>query len=222
MATRAVHRRPPARRVRSATRKAHYSFPELEALWIAGGGNPRKAQLAAAIAMAESRGATAAKSANPSGGTNRGPWQVDDVSHPGTPDPTRDILGYTRAVVKISKNGTDWSQWQTFAEGTYKPFLTGEAPSKSLLEKLASGPLGDAAALIEKPLQPLEVIAQFFAGATELLLTPEGIRRFAKIIIGGTILLWSLNQLSKSVLNVNPAGSVKSAASKAATVAVLK
>jgi len=194
---------------RSATRKAQYSFPELQSLWIAAGGDPDKAEVAAAVAMAESRGRSRARSRNPSGGTNRGLWQIDDGSHE---DSTFDPLGNARAAVRISKNGEDWGAWEAFVKGRHKPFLVGKAPDKSLLEKLATGPVGDVGAAITKPLDPLVNLGKVAIGFGELFLTEAGWRQIAKVVIGGALLLWALNALSKSIFDVSPARGVRRAA----------
>lgn len=80
-------------------------------------------------------------------------------------------------------------------------------------------PIEDA---INKALDPMKAIGEFFVGLTELILTPEGWRRLAKIILGGAILLWALNQLSKSIFDVNPAGGAVKRASRAGTMIATK
>jgi hypothetical protein len=101
------------------------SKAQIASLWTANGGDPGKASLAAAIAMAESSGRIDATSSNPDGGTNVGLWQLD----------TRGVgAGYTvaqlqssptnaRVAVLGSANGTNWSEWQTYVQGTYRQFL---------------------------------------------------------------------------------------------------
>jgi len=93
---------------------------ELEALWIKAGGNPAVANLAAAIALAESGGRDINSPPNSNGTIDRGYWQINS-SHGS--QSTLDPLGNARAAVAISANGTNWSPWVTFQKGLYKPFL---------------------------------------------------------------------------------------------------
>jgi hypothetical protein len=107
-----------------------FSATHLERLWVAAGGNPNKARLAAAIALAESSGKVNASSHNPvSGGTNKGLWQIDAGSHP---DSTYNPLGNAKAAVRISKKGKDFSAWETYATGAYKKHLPSAAHPASL------------------------------------------------------------------------------------------
>lgn len=111
------------------------TYAQLEGLWITNGGSKAVAPLAAAIAMAESSGRTDVTSANPDGGINVGPWQLDTKGKG---------AGYTVAqlqnpatnaavAVKGSNNGTDWSAWATFASGAYKRFMSaGTTPDMSV------------------------------------------------------------------------------------------
>jgi len=241
-------RRPSPRR--SARREVHpewgrrFTFPELAAAWVGAGGPVSEAQEAAATALAESGGYE--KRPNSTGDGGMGPWQITPA------EPGSDTLrGNARQAVRkwkgayatARRNGLkgnaakQWAwnnQWVAHAKGAHKQYLTGEAPDKTLLESLATGPLGDAAnaageAVGKIPgVKPLVAVGELAAGLTELLLTPEGWRRVLKVVIGSVILLWALNQLSKAMLDVNPARGVRrvatktpvtSAASKAATAA---
>lgn len=101
------------------------SKAQISALWIANGGDPSKANVAAAVAMAESSGRTDATSSNPDGGTNVGLWQLDTrgVGAGYTTAQLQDSATNARVTVLGSANGTNWSAWQTYVEGTYKQFL---------------------------------------------------------------------------------------------------
>jgi hypothetical protein len=102
------------------------SLRQLEQLWIQAGGSRGRAKLAASVAAAESSGNPSARSHNPvSGGSNLGLWQIDSGSHNNA---TTDPLGNARAAVQISKDGRDWSQWETYVKGLNRPFLA-KAPS---------------------------------------------------------------------------------------------
>lgn len=105
-----------------------YSASQLEHLWIQAGGSPDKARVAAAIALAESSGRATVTSNNPDKGQNVGLWQIDTTNgYTNLTDP----LSNARAAVKLSRNGTNWSDWQTYTEGTYEKFLpSGTTPNK--------------------------------------------------------------------------------------------
>lgn len=105
-----------------------YTVAQLEQAWVRNGGNPRAAQLAAAISGAESK-----RNAEPegdiglggSGPTSFGPYQVHTPAHPEySPELLVNNLDYaTKAAIKISNNGTDWTPWTTYKTGAYKAYL---------------------------------------------------------------------------------------------------
>ena len=106
------------------------TYAQLEALWISNGGSKATAPVAAAIAEAESSGLIGSTSSNPDGGTNVGLWQLDtkgvgagySVAQLSDPDTNAAV------AVKGSGNGTDWSDWETYADGSYKVFLSNSTP----------------------------------------------------------------------------------------------
>src|ERR1700678_2465352 len=110
-----------------------YTYSQLEGLWINAGGSTATAPIAAAIAEAESAGQAAVTSANPDGGTNVGPWQLDtkgvgaryNVAQ--LQDPTLNAA----VAVKGSANGTDWADWATYVSGAYKAFLDNATPPQT-------------------------------------------------------------------------------------------
>lgn len=85
----------------------------LETLWLDAGGAPGAAELAAAVAMAESGGAQYALSPT----QDYGYWQIN-VSHGSLA--TFSAMGNARAAVIISGDGTDWWPWTTYATGAYR------------------------------------------------------------------------------------------------------
>ena len=103
---------------------AHYSYAQLEGLWVRAGGPAKLAPLMAAIAMAESSGDSNAH--NPSGAT--GLWQILGNPFPGNAfDP---LTNARMAVAKWKSQGL--GAWVTFTSGAYKKFLQGGvAPSGS-------------------------------------------------------------------------------------------
>lgn len=102
-----------------------YSHAQLEQLWNANGGQPAAANVAAAIALAESSGRPTATSANPDGGVNVGLWQLDTrgkgAGH--TVAQLQDPATNARLAVLGSANGTDWSAWATYTSGAYRQYL---------------------------------------------------------------------------------------------------
>ena len=97
----------------------------IEEIWTANGGHDTTKNIAAAIALAESGGDSSATSKNPDGGTNVGLWQLDTkgVGAGHTISDLQDPNTNARVTVLGSANGTNWSQWETYANGAYKKFL---------------------------------------------------------------------------------------------------
>ena len=100
---------------------AQYSYAQLKSLWTQHGGNPLYADLAAAVAIAESGGKSDATNTNTNGSVDRGLWQINSV-HGG--QSTFDPIANAKAAVKISSNGKNWSPWVTFNTGAYKKYLS--------------------------------------------------------------------------------------------------
>lgn len=96
----------------SASPSGSYSCSGLEQLWLAAGGNPADAVVAASVAMAESGGNPGAVSPT----DDFGLWQING-SHGVLA--TLNPLGNAEAAVSISGDGTDWSPWTTFTSGAY-------------------------------------------------------------------------------------------------------
>lgn len=106
---------------------------QLYALARKAGLSADRAVTAAAVAMAESGGRSWVTSANPDGGTNVGPWQLDTPGGGGagyTVAQLQDPWTNAQAMAKASKDGTDWSTWQTYAENTYAEFLPDAAAAQ--------------------------------------------------------------------------------------------
>lgn len=94
-----------------------FTTGQLQSLWVLAGGSPSTMARAACIAMAESRGDSAARNPAPCaiGSYAEGLWQIcmplnsryvpgGDAFNP---------LANAKAAVTMSQNGTDWSQWAT-------------------------------------------------------------------------------------------------------------
>ena len=98
-----------------------YTYAQLKALWNNNGGNPAAADMAAAIALAESGGNADAKNVNTNGSIDRGLWQINSV-HGG--QSTFDPIANVKAAINISNNGKSWSPWVTYTTGAFKKFLS--------------------------------------------------------------------------------------------------
>lgn len=95
---------------------------DMRNLWTRAGGRASAANMAAAIAMAESGGRRHPRdNINADGSVDRGPWQINSVHGALS---THDPLGNARAAVRISNNGRNWRPWATFNSGAYRAFLT--------------------------------------------------------------------------------------------------
>lgn len=104
----------------------NYNYAQLEGVWVQAGGNAQAAPMAAAIAMAESGGNSAAQDLDSNGTVDRGLWQINSVHGSQS---TFDVMGNARAAVAISNNGSDWSPWVTYQTGAYQQYLqSGVAP----------------------------------------------------------------------------------------------
>lgn len=110
----------------------------LEALWIQAGGTPDTADVASAIALAESKGDSAAiDNTNyprragyhpaPPGSSKEfsvGLWQINLLAHPTyTQADMLVALKNAQAAVAISNKGADFGAWSTYTNHAYRAFL---------------------------------------------------------------------------------------------------
>jgi hypothetical protein len=98
-----------------------YTYAQLKALWIQNGGNPAAADVAAAVALAESGGNPDASNTNTNGSIDRGLWQINSVHGAQS---TFDVTGNVKSAISISGNGANWSPWVTYQTGAYKKFMS--------------------------------------------------------------------------------------------------
>lgn len=87
-----------------------FNYAQLEYIWGAAGGDCTNAAMAAAIAMAESGGNSAAYDNDSNGTTDRGLWQINSSNGAGS---TYDIMTNARTAVSMSNNGKNWQPWCT-------------------------------------------------------------------------------------------------------------
>jgi hypothetical protein len=100
---------------------------QIMALWTGNGGSASTANVAAAVALAESSGRTGpdVNTHNPDGGTNVGLWQLDTkgVGAGHTIEQLQDPATNARITIMGSANGTNWSHWEAHTNGAYKKYL---------------------------------------------------------------------------------------------------
>lgn len=100
------------------------SYARLEGYWIQAGGPKGVAPIAAAIALAESRGKVKAKNPKDTNGfPSWGLWQINNGNN--TPPPGWDTpQGNAKlAVAKYNNAGHSFRPWGTYNSGAYRKFL---------------------------------------------------------------------------------------------------
>lgn len=118
-----------------------YSYAQLEGLWINAGGPATLAPLAAAIALAESGGCSAAVNPTDNNGTQTswGLWQISNGTHS---QPVSGILNpatnAAQAVAKYQAAG-GFSPWGTYDSGAYKAYYSGSTTADTNVPGTSSG-----------------------------------------------------------------------------------
>ena len=138
---------------------AALSHAQLESLWQANGGPAGSADVAAAVAQAESGGdpstinntayATRPGYHTPSAGAQPeysvGLWQINLVAHPNYSEAAMlTPAGNAAAAVAISASGTSFAAWTTYVDGAYLPFLSSAGPSPPAGPTGPTGPTSTA------------------------------------------------------------------------------
>lgn len=180
---------------------AVYARAELERLWVAAGGNPRSAPMAAAVALRESGGNPRARALTKRE-DSRGLWQINVRAHPEWA--LRDLFDprlNARAAVRISRNGADWSPWTTAARarqdllaggarrGVVRP--GGEIGSEGGLAGLAGDVLGKATGIFKPLWQWGEALVAFVA----FIVDPLNWLRLVEVVLGFALILIGLAAL---------------------------
>lgn len=121
------------------------SITQMYALARSAGLNPARAVVAAAIGMAESSGRTAVTSDNPDGGVNVGVWQLDTkgVGTGYTVAQLQNPATNAKVMAKGSADGTNWSDWATYASGAYQKYTSQAQAAASSESGGGSGWLDD-------------------------------------------------------------------------------
>ena len=136
-----------------------YGNSDIQQLWVANGGDPQQAATAAAIALAESGGDSAALNNTPSTGDySVGLWQVNyynglfssrSAAYGSPAALLIDPNAQARAAISISSNGTNWSPWSTYKSGAYLQYLNAAAGGAATTGPLAN--VGSLASLGDNP-----------------------------------------------------------------------
>lgn len=113
-----------------------YTYSQLEDLWIKNGGDPARANIAAAVALAESSGRPNATDYDNNGTVDRGLWQINSVHGSLS---SFDVNLNTQAAINISNNGQNWTPWVTYNTGAYKAYLDGNSPEQTSSSNLPTG-----------------------------------------------------------------------------------
>jgi hypothetical protein len=119
-----------------------YTYPQLEGLWINAGGPTAVAYIAAAIALAESGGCTAALNLTDNNGTQTsvGLWQTSNGTHSYPSTWSTAAGNATEAVAKYKGAGNSFSPWGTYDSGAYKQYLnSGTTPDTSVPSPSTTG-----------------------------------------------------------------------------------
>jgi hypothetical protein len=145
-----------------------------------------KANVGAAIAMAESHGVRYCRNLNTNGSIDKGPFQINDRAHPDVPEKCAfDLQCAAQAAKEISNNGSNWGPWTTYNSGAYKQYLKNYKtayPGKTTAQDVASGPVGDAVAAVTDPLAGI-------AGMLGALFQASTWFRVGKVILGALFLI---------------------------------
>lgn len=126
-----------------------YTYAQLMALWVNAGGSSATAPIAAAIAMAESGGCSAAVNDTDNGGTQTswGLWQLSDGSHSQpVPNVLTPTVNASAAVEKWRNHGESFSDWGSYTSGAYRKYLsTGTTPDFGAVPATTAGAITAAA-----------------------------------------------------------------------------
>lgn len=169
-------------------------------LWNGNGGDPTKAYMASAIALAESGGNVHAVNKNTDGSIDRGTWQINSVHGPLS---TFDANANAKAAIKLSDNGKNWHPWSTFNNGAYKKFFGSHDPLANAMTSVGntvSGVVGAATAIPD------------FLGKLGVVFDGSWWLRVGQILLGIAAILFGVNFFAKEFTGVNPAKMAATAA----------
>lgn len=191
------------------------SAGEVASLWINAGGNPRQAQMAAAVALRESGGRPQARALTQRE-DSRGLWQINVRAHPQWA--LRDLFNprvNAKAAVSISRNGTDWSPWTT-AAGARADVSSGGVPEvvrpggqgfpgSGLLGGIGGaagdvaggigGAAGDVLGGVTGIFKPIWAWTEALVAFVTFVVNPLNWLRLAEVLLGFSLILMGLGAL---------------------------
>ncbi len=156
-----------------------------------------QAAMAFAIVLAESGGDP--KKIGQLDKDDRGLWQFNRRHHPEVSDQCAfDAACSTKEAYRVSKNGTDWSQWNTWKNGSYKKHLTraGQALGGYTSGEAVEVEIPVVEDVIEGAVDWTKALGRALAWFTR----PENIIRVVKVIVGVLIALIGLSLLVKTLM----------------------
>ncbi len=195
--------------------KNRLSAREVGVLMVAGGFLKNSTVIAhgMAIVHCESSGRRKATSHNPSGGTNRSIWQIDDGSHPITKDCALNNLCATKMAAEISGGGTNFGPWAC-KNASIEPYWDlareiSEADSSSLFGgignplKSAGDLFGGVADAITSPFSSVADAVGAIVKFIARLFEPSFWVRVGKGVLGLILLIFGMIVLLKALLGVD-------------------
>lgn len=174
-------------------------------------------QTAAAYALAESDGNPDAKSPNPSGGENRGLFQIDTKTAQGAGfDPNRLFEPQYNAMVasKLSKRGTDWHIWATSNPRSpryYKKFLNAVGAKLPDADDAGLFGIGRGKGADTRVSEAADSIPKFLGSLGEAIFSAEWWLRVGKIALGIIALVMAVSALAKELTGISPASAIPAA-----------
>jgi hypothetical protein len=172
---------------------ASYTYSQIKDLWVMYGGDPGKASIAAAIAMAESGGRSdAINGSNSDGSIDRGLFQINSVHGANS---TTDLATNIRYAIKLSNNGNNWSPWTVYKSGAYRKYLDGPDTGGATATMTSLD--------IPNPLDSLKDIADKFSTiikAGEWFSNPKNVIRIVQVVLGGALTLVGVFVLNESLV----------------------
>lgn len=201
-----------------------YTYAQLEGLWINAGGPPAVAPVAAAIALAESGGCSAALNPTDNGGTQTSVslWQVSNGTHSYPASWATPAGNATEAVAKYTGAGNSFSPWGTYVSGAYKAFMSGSTTPDTNVPGSGSSSAALTAATSTclfggQPLATLPFIGG--VGTVPCLLTSTQARAVVGgLLLAGGVLLMLPGVLLLAAFAFRVSGAAKAVAPLARTV----
>ena len=168
------------------------SFNQIQALWIANGGNPGWAPLAAGIAIAESGGNYTSLNNTPATGDySVGLWQINyydgllasRTASYGSPAALQiSPNAQAKAAISLSGNGSNWGPWKT--DHTWNAWTAAGSPNQPSAATVLgwiSGGTGGSTSSVSFPAAPVGPIGSNYDNIPS---TPTATQGFGNLTIG--------------------------------------